>query len=209
MFPWLWLDNLIQTWSVWRDKNMQSLHPLKPLAKHAMVWCKVPLWRWKATWRPVTMVSPFLGLKPRLGKFHHWCVSGTDRILPSSVSSKMTGCNRIGAVFIDVLYIQLHLESNYCMIWEYHHLLKQSFGLCGLEIVCEFAGHSCASFRKQGVHVWVPVIWRSRPFGYYSFWAISSETIHWFTTETTICGRGKLPHAANDLEVKSFEEILS
>ena len=128
---------------------MQSF-PLKPLA-FGTQWCGAK-YHFGAGRPPGDRSpwSPLFGFETEVEKIS---ASGPDRILPSSVSSKMTGCNRIGAVFIDVLYIQLHLESNYCMIWEYHHLLQQSFGLCGLEIVCEFAGHSCASFRKQGVHV--------------------------------------------------------
>lgn len=43
------------------------------------------------------------------------------------------------------------------------------------KLFVSFAGHSFASLRKQGVHVWVPV-WRSGPFWYYSFWPVQSET---------------------------------
>lgn len=168
---------LIQWWSVWRDKNMQSLHPLKPQETQWFGAKKKHFGAGRPKEKTGQQGLPFLGLTPRF-----WCASGTDGILPSSVLQNYwvqpNWCSFL-LLFIDIyiykIYIQLQLESNCCRIWEYHNLWKQSFGLCCREIVCEFAGHSFASLRKQGVHVWVPV-WRSGPFWYYSFWPVQSET---------------------------------
>ena len=142
-----------------------------------MVWCqKKTLWRWKAKRENRTTRSPLFGFDTEiLVCIRYWWDS------PIKCPPKLLGATELVQFFVVVYiyiyikYIQLQLESNCCRIWEYHNLWKQSFGLCCREIVCEFAGHSFPSLRKQGVHVWVPV-WRSGPFWYYSFWPVQSET---------------------------------